>query len=337
LNRPVEIIAGERVLVSRTDRIGDLILAVPFLETLKLRFPDIAIEALVSDYAAPVLEHNPHIGNIIPLDRERLEIDNTYRRELLVQLRERQYKTAVILYPERNITFLLWKAGIDNRLGSGRRLHSIFFNKRLNHSRKTSIKHECDYNLDFLAFFKPGETVLNPRVYLSNQEIVAARQLLATRGISEPFVIIHPGSGGSAENWPLEYYLSLYSCLTSLGIEVALTGSNTEMNIIEEASRGLALNPKSLAGATDLRTLAAILSLAQVVVAGSTGPLHLAAAVQTKVVGLYPSKKLISPLRWGPRGPGHIILQTPNDSAGMKSISIKTAEDAILRLLKKAE
>ncbi len=58
-----------------------------------------------------------------------------------------------------------------------------------------------------------------------------------------------------------------------------------------------------------MRTLAAVLSLATVVVANSTGPLHLAAAVGTSVVGLYPGKRVMSPRRWGPLGKNHRVIQ----------------------------
>ena len=63
-----------------------------------------------------------------------------------------------------------------------------------------------------------------------------------------------------------------------------------------------------ITGQTDLRTLAAVLSQASTVVANSTGPLHLAVAVGTRVVGLYPSKKAMSPVRWGPLGEGHRLI-----------------------------
>jgi len=313
LSKHIELKPGDRVLISRTDRLGDLILALPFVETMKKRYPECRIDVLASLYASPILENNPNIDKIMRVQNDMLWSDNLYKKDLLHKIRLGDYKAVVVLYPEKHISQLLYKAEVPVRVGTARRFQSVYFNTHITHSRKENKKHEFEYNLDFLEFFRDGETVDAPHVYLLEKERRNARRVLKKVDVETPFVVIHPGSGGSAERWPLERFVDLYRKLTDSGVPVVLSGSEEEGQKINQHFQKLGLTPKDITGQTDLRTLAAVLSLAKVVVANSTGPLHLAAAVGTSVVGLYPSRKAMSPRRWGPVGAFHKVMQPPTD------------------------
>ncbi len=311
----IDISPGDRILISRTDRLGDLILALPLAETIKLRYPDCQVDVLPSLYASPILEGNPRIDKIVRVQNDQLKSSKLYRKDLLHRLRMNNYKAVVALYPERQICRLFHKAGIPFRVGTVGRFHSVFFSHHLFHTRKANKKHECEYNLDFLEFFKDGETVTRPTVYPAEKDLRNARRVLNEAGIGENFVVLHPGSGGSADRWPLSKFIELYGNLESSGLEVVISGSDDEGKLIEKAAKDFDLEVRHIAGETDLRTLAAVLSLSNTVVANSTGPLHLAVAVGTKVVGLYPGKRIMSPVRWGPLGDGHQVIQPPGSES----------------------
>ncbi|SYZ74083.1 putative ADP-heptose-LPS heptosyltransferase [Candidatus Zixiibacteriota bacterium] len=334
MNRLIDLEPSDKIIVCRTDRIGDLILAVPFIETLKTRYPGVSVEVMASDYAAPILKYNPYVDAVFSIDHALLKADVNYRKSFLKRLRESGYRVAAALYPERHISFFLWKAAVPVRIGSGRRLHSIFFNRHLYHSRNAAEKHESEYNLDFLEFFKSGPLIKEPRLYLKPEEIKSAQALLTSKGIEPPFVVLHPGTGGSTETWPPDNFFALYSDLQKAGVQTLLTGSKAEIPMITDGARRAGIEPVSLAGETDLRSLAAVLSLADVVVANSTGPLHLAAATGTRVVGLYPQRRVMAPLRWGPIGTGHCIIQPERPAMGMNTIAVDKVRSAVLAKLK---
>lgn len=339
MSKIIDIKPGDRILISRTDRLGDLILALPLVETLKVRYPECSIEVLASLYASPILENNDRIDKIMRVQNEQLWTNKLYKKDLLHRFKMADYRAVIALYPEKHVSQLFYKAGIPIRIGTGRRFHSAYFTNRLMHTRKSNSKHEYEYNLDFLEFFRNGETVAAPRVYPTDKETRNALRILKLAGVESPFVVLHPGSGGSAERWPLERFLQTREELTQAGIQVVLTGSEDERKAIEKIS-GSSLSPlKTIAGETDLRTLAAVLSLAGVVVANSTGPLHLAAAVGTRVVGLFPSKKVMSPRRWGPVGERHAVLQPSmancqcpgNECQCMETIGVETVAQKVLK------
>ncbi len=311
MSKQVELNPGDNILISRTDKLGDLILALPFVETIKVRYPECRVDVLTSLYASPILENNPRIDRIVRVQNDQLLIDKLYKKDLLYRIRQGDYKVVVALYPERQISHLFNKAEIPTRIGTSGRFHSVFFNVHLIHSRKANKKHEYEYNLDFLQFFKYGETIYKPQVYLVDKEINNAYRILSNVGIKDKFVVLHPGTKGSAEQWPIGSFLDLYQMLEKSGLDVVISGSEGEGAKIGEVANRKGIKIRDITGETDLRTLAAVLSLATVVVANSTGPLHLSAAVGTRVVGLYPVKKIMSPRRWGPVGKYHKVIQPP--------------------------
>lgn len=305
----LDIQPGDRLLVSRTDRLGDLVLALPLVETLKARFPDCVVDVLASLYASPILENNPSIDRIVRVQNDQLVASRHYRKELEQRIRKGNYKAAIVLYPERHISRLLYRAEVPVRIGTAGRFHSVFFTHRLLHSRKANKKHESEYNLDFMAYFCDGVTITRPAVYPTDKELRNAQRVIKECGVDGPFVVVHPGSGGSAERWPMVRFVELYDRLSRNRRVAIVTGSDIEGDDVKTVAgeRGVVL--REITGRTDLRTLAAVLSLATVVVANSTGPLHLAVAVGTRVVGLYPGREIMSPVRWGPVGVGHRVLQ----------------------------
>ncbi len=310
MNKPIQLQDGDKVLISRTDKLGDLVLALPFIESFKTRYPNVKVDVIASLYASPILEHNDSINKILRVQNDQLFTNNLYRKDLLQKIVKEKYKIVIVLYPERQISRLYYKAEIPLRIGTAGRFHSIFFNTRLLHSRKKNIKHESKYNLDFMSFFKDGVVETIPKVYLTDKDIASAKKILQNAGIKDDFIVLHPGSGGSAEVWSSKRFIQLYKKLEKQGKGVVVSGSDKEGDLFDTLSNTMGFpDLNKITGNTDLRSLAAVLSLAKVVVANSTGPLHLAVAVGTKTVGLYPSKKSMSPTRWGPLGKGHIVLQ----------------------------
>ncbi|MFH1686211.1 MAG: glycosyltransferase family 9 protein [bacterium] len=338
--RELELEPGDRILISRTDRLGDLILALPFVASIKARYPECQVDVVASLYASPILENNNRIDGILRVLNKQLITDRFYRKDFLNKVKAAEYKLVVALYPERHISRVFYKAGIPIRIGTAGRFHSVFYNKHLFHSRKSNAKHEAEYNLDFLRFFRDGATVDRPRVYPTQKELDNARRVLDSKGIRDRFIVLHPGSGGSAERWPLGRFLELHESLVGRRYQVVITGSEPEGEMIGTACRERGIEPRKICGDTDLRTLAAMLSLANVVVANSTGPLHLAVAVGTKVLGLYPGKAVMSPSRWGPLGRHDRVLVPelqechcpPGRCRCMLTISAERAADEVEKL-----
>ncbi len=336
MSRLISLDPGDRILVSRTDRLGDLILALPVVESLAQRFPEVSIDVMASLYASPVLDYQPHIRKVWRLQSSQLRKSGAYRKDLLARIRREEYRAVLILYPQRLVAKLLYDAEIPLRLGTAGRFHSVFFNEHVYHSRKKNLKHESEYNLDFLELFADGPTVTAPRLVTTEREQRYARRVLDEAGIGDNYLILHPGSGGSSETWPVEKFIELAEHLDDT--QIVFTGSRDDAPIQELLPGSLRKRSATMIGTTDMRTLSAIIAGAETVVANSTGPLHLAAALGRRVVGLYSAKPGMAPIRWGPLGTGHEVLTPiaadgePDPSQPLSGLAIERVLEAVSRI-----
>jgi heptosyltransferase-3 len=123
--------------------------------------------------------------------------------------------------------------------------------------------------------------------------------LLSTSQIN---LILHPGSKGSAREWGLPNFSALVHILPAEKFRIFVTGSAAEGESMKDLFDA---HPQlhNLCGKFSLDELIAFIAKADGLVAASTGPLHIAAALGRKVVGLYPPIRPMDPGRWAPIGP----------------------------------
>jgi ADP-heptose:LPS heptosyltransferase len=122
----------------------------------------------------------------------------------------------------------------------------------------------------------------------------------------EPFVVVHPGASVPARAWAPERNAALVDALVEAGRRVVVTGGPGEHLLTELVAGEPRPEVLDLGGRTDLAELACVLSQAEVVVVGNTGPAHLAAAVGTPVVSLF--APVVPAVRWRPWGVPHVLL-----------------------------
>ena len=115
------------------------------------------------------------------------------------------------------------------------------------------------------------------------------------------FIVMHPGSGGSARDWSIEKFAMLGDALQKNNdLRVVLTGGKNEKDLAASLVSKMTSKPVNYAGTFSLQELAALFKRASVFISNSTGPLHIASIVGTPVVAFYPPIIQCSPKRWGP-------------------------------------
>jgi heptosyltransferase III len=222
---------------------------------------------------------------------------------MLKEIRQMHFDTAVAAFPRFRIALLLWLCGIPMRIGSGYRWYSFLFNKRVYEHRKTAEKHEAEYNLSLVKVLgcKIPEK-LETRLVITEQEKRIAQEIRLKLGFAsdEPVVLLHPGSGGSARDWKSERFIELAEKLEKQGLSVVVSGGKEEEILVNEIARNAGSSVKPFISTLRLKEFAAFIQTAKLFIANSTGPLHIAAAVGTPVIGFYPPIPVMSPKRWGP-------------------------------------
>lgn len=292
--------APRSILVTRTDALGDLVLTLPVVRALRNRFPDARIDLLVRPYAEPVARAALDVDRVWTWTPEMAEHPRTRGR---ARLEETGCDMVVYGFPGRDVVLAGQAAGIPLRLGSGRRLHTLF---RLTHrnwdGRRDSGGHESWHGLRLLLPLGiQADRGYRKATYLSSSGTFSKVAEILD-GLGGPPVLLHPGSHGSAANWPPASFGELASALAERGHSVVFTGTEEEGRHFAEH---LPSHPliRSAFGRCDLAELMALQSQALVVVASSTGPLHTATALGTAGIGLYGPDAPEWAARWAPIGP----------------------------------
>lgn len=330
----------KRVLLCRTDAVGDLILTLPVARSLKAAHPEWVITLLTAKYTAPLLAGESYLDNVVAISKRSLE--NLSEVSALVRdLRRMNFDEAVLFFPRLSLALALYLAKIPVRIGTSRRGYSFLLNKRVKLQRKHSGKHELELNYELVEGYYGRLSRLEPQISVTADERTGASRMLAQAGIDEghPYVLIHPLSHGSAPNWPISRYAELAGRLAGEGCFVVVTGSSLEAGEISDLFGNLGNRVVCLAGQTDLPQLKGIIGRARLVVSGSTGPIHIAGAVGTFAVGIYPPESTLSPRRWGPRGSANKLFSpSVDDSKGevnalMASIAVEPVAEFIISRL----
>lgn len=302
----------KRILVVRADRIGDLINTTPLFRALKTRWPDAEITALVHPQSAPVLEHNPFVAAIWTDDAQGEHRGREGFWRQVRRIREERFDTALVAMARTRWVAMVRLAGIPNRLASTwRPSNTIWGVRSVPHRRTRDGRHESDYALDMARVLgvQIAAREFLPEVFVTDAETEQARAVLRGAGITGPPITVHPGFR-TGPNLPIGTYQEIAAGLAAAGHPVIITGASAEAPDIT-AAFGDIPGVFNLAGKFDLRGLAAVLRECALFVGGSTGPMHLAAAVGTPVVAAFCRFPAVHPRRWGPLGNEHRIVTVP--------------------------
>lgn len=305
-------------LVSRTDAIGDVVLTLPMCGRLKQLFPDCRVVLLGRTYTQAVAEACPWVDDFLNFDEL-----NALPEFEQVQLLQAQHADAILhVFPNKLLARLAYKARIPLRIGTRNRLfHWLTCNRLMALSRRHSPLHEAQLNLQLLAPLHPEAELSLPEVaklvQLHSPEPLAPdwRQLLNQRQPTQLNVVLHPRSRGSAREWGLPHFGALARLLHAAGHRVFVTGTSAEGEELREwLTEHQPFLAADLTGRLTLPQLLAFLSEADGIVAGSTGPLHVAAALGRYTLGLYPPIRPMHPGRWAPLGPhaGYLVFDRPD-------------------------
>jgi ADP-heptose:LPS heptosyltransferase len=327
------------ILVCRTDAIGDSLMTLPVVTALKKALPHTRVTFLASMYAADIIENQAGVDEVWRYDRSGEHRGITGRRTLSRRIAQAEFDAALLVFPDRRVSWAIFTAGVPCRVGTGRRWWSFLYTHPVRVSRAQGGRHEADYNLDLVRRMGLHAELEAPRLLLEPDAVVWAKSFLhRSDDAAESWVAVHPGGHGSAANWPPMRYRALVQRLVTFpGVKVLLTGSPAEREILAEAAAGCSPGPLVVEQSISLKQLAALLSQVNVFVSGNTGPMHIAAGVGTPTVSFFPPAGVTGPGRWRPLGNTSILLSPPDHggNVNMLDVSVEQAEQSIAGLLKK--
>ncbi|MGA3014727.1 MAG: glycosyltransferase family 9 protein [Bacteroidales bacterium] len=290
-----------RIIISRTDNLGDVILTLPMAGILKQHYPGLKIIFLGKKYTKPIIDACVHIDEFLDWEELDKKLESGLRTETTNELKA---DAIIHVFPVKKIQKLAKIAGIPVRIGTSHRSYSwLYCNKLIHYSRKNSNLHEAQLNLKLL---KPlGIT----REYTLT-EIPGFYGLTRIPSLSNIFpphperfnLILHPKSKGSAREWGTDNYSSLIGLLPEDKFNIFVTGTKEEGEMMKDFLVKHQNRIHDLTGKLSLEEFLSFINSCDGLIAASTGPLHIAAALGKKAIGIYAPMRPIFPARWAPLG-----------------------------------
>ena len=273
----------KRIAILRLSALGDVCMVVPVIRTLQKALPQAHISWFISRPAYDLVKGLEGVEFIV-IDKPRSLFD-------YLRLR-RQFKNArfdVLLAMQAALrTNLIYpfikapiKIGFDNsRARDGQRW---FTNLQIPFAQQ----HLMDSFLSFAEAIGVTEKVIEWDLPVTEQDRQWAKQQLPEG--DSPLLVINPAASKPERNWPAKRYAEIIKLMQQRGVRILLTGGPhpVEKDLIAEIKQQLEFSVPDCSGETSPKQLAAILACADCVLAPDTGPVHMAVAVGTPVIGLY--------------------------------------------------
>lgn len=305
-----------RVLINRTDAIGDTLLTLPMVEKIKSDFPDAIIGLIVSNRSAdyiPLIHGIDHYWVINKTDSMYSKLKKS--NEIINEFRPDTY---FFVGGTQVPTFISWLKRVPFRGGLVSKVPSILFlNKGIRQSRSIVAMHESDYNLNLLNslgtnFLEKDRDKFGPKFQLVDSEVAISIKNLFNDKPQKDFIVIHPGMTGHTLNWSSRNYGRLIERLKKLynnkyQFVVSFTPSDEQylvglIDYLKNSDLRDLFNEVIFYDGTvhGLREYIHMLSKSSLFIGPSTGTTHIANLLKVPQVSIYSPIKVQSSMRWGP-------------------------------------
>jgi heptosyltransferase-2 len=301
----------KRILIIRTDRIGDVVLSTPVIKALRDAYPNAYIAMMVRPYTAEILQGNPYLDKIILYDKKGRHKNWLFSFRFARQLKKERFDLAVILHPTNRVHIISYLAGIRQRLGYNRKM-GFLLNRRIEHNKQKGRRHESEYCLDLVRVLGIAPRQKDLFMPLNPASEAWAEAFLQKQGIKESdrLLFIHPGASCPSKIWPPERFAESADRLAEkYQFKVLLLGDKKDLEIAQRVEKEARHPLINLAGRTSLSQLASLFRRGDLFISNDSGPVHIASAVGLPVISIFGrNQEGLSPLRWRPLGENNRVL-----------------------------
>ena len=278
------------ILITRHDKIGDFVTSLPLYYVVKKSNPHAKVYALVSKVNLELAKQVGFIDEVILYDKDHFWAT-------LRNIRAANISISISAYIDTQIGWMLFLSGIKTRIAPATKLAQLFFNKTLKQKRSLVEKTEVEYNLD-LAKLLDEKIDLNyktPLLKLDNKQKFRNSNQLASQRI----VLFHPGYGGSSDgNLTLEDYLKLAKVVRNLtNVQVVWVFGPDDLDA-KDKIKGLIPDSDIIHHPSTLLDYCYLIRDSELLISTSTGPMHLAGALNVKTVSFFGNSLFASSKRW---------------------------------------
>lgn len=311
--------AINKILVRAPNWVGDAVLSIAALRELRHLLPDAQLTIVSRPGTADIFMEADFVDEVLNYDRHGLASGWKQARAW----RQKQFDLALLLQNAFDAAAIAFLAGVPIRVGYDTQRRGFLLTHSIPVPAWKDERHEIFYYLHIVnelerkLLGKEPVGTAEPRFGLdiSEKRKQPARTFLLEHGVnlSKPLVLLCPGSVNSrAKRWPAERYAELSDKLAASGATSALIGSTGEIDVSRDVADLARQRPIVLTGQTSVAEVAALISIADVLITNDTGPAHIGTAVGTPTLVIFGPT---NPLTTRPFSATGEIIRHPPDCA----------------------
>lgn len=292
-----------KVVVRATNWVGDAVMSLPALRTLRQVFPRAEMALIARPWVADLYARESCIDRIILCPPEK---GWSARRKFAARLRKDRFDCAVLLQNAFDAALMAWMAGIPERIGYKRDGRGPLLTRAIAVPEPGDIpRHERFYYLELLRRaglieHLPGDSAI--RLEGTDCAQSSGRERLKALGISGTVIGISPGAAyGNAKRWLPERFAEAAECVRPAAGAVVLFGSASERELCGRVASSIhALPVHNLAGKTTLGEFIDLAAACRIFLTNDSGAMHIASALGVPTVAVFGATDDITT---GPAGP----------------------------------
>jgi lipopolysaccharide heptosyltransferase II len=293
-----------RVLLIRLRLIGDVVLSTPVIRALRRAFPDAAITYLVERDAAAVVIGNPHLDEVMIVERTRGLARLVDDLRLARRLRRRRFDVVIDMHGGPRSSWLAFATGAPQRIGYDMPGRQWMYTRVVPRPRELRPRHSVLNQWDLLSAVDgwpgdephPGRDAVEMPLDDAADQRTAERLNIAGVQPNDELIVIHVSANNPFRRWPEPAFIELVAALASASPNRRLVLSSGPSD--KTAARRIAQGARAVLGAPsasrildfgefDLMELRALIARSRLFIGGDTGPLHVAATTATPIVAVY--------------------------------------------------
>ena len=284
------------ILLIRLSSLGDIVLTSPAIRAVRQHFPQAHIAMLVGKQFADLLTENPHLDEVITFDRKAGNKDTGQMRRVIRLLRERRFDLVIDFQRKFRTSLLGYLSGAKCRVGYHQpngALCTVRVPDRSNRAVRAGRMSSAPAINRYFALLHPigvKATDKTLELFITAADRAFSHEIMATKGIAadQPKVGLFPGAAWKLREWMPDRFAAIGDrAAKQFDAQVLLFGGPVERELVQQIGNLMTTAAIPLAGTLRIRQLAALIEQCDLFVTNDTGPMHIAAAMQTPTVALF--------------------------------------------------
>jgi heptosyltransferase II len=334
-----------KILIRGTNWIGDAILTLPAIASIRATYPQAHIAVLAKPWLADVYRIFSAADEVIVYEKKHDNALGVF--SLARRLKEKKFDAAILLQNAIEAAIIVRSAGIPIRAGYDSDGRGILLTHRVVRSKEIRKAHQVDYYLEMVKAL--GCISINKKMKLETKiNHHDAQDILKKHitGDQKPVVGIAPGATyGPAKKWfPARFAAVADRIADTFDCRVILLGGKSEMETTEEVCKFARNSLINLAGRTSLKEAIYLISQCRLFISNDSGLMHVAGALNIPTIAIFGST---NPVTTAPVGNQSLVIRQevscspclkktcPIDFRCMELISVDNVFNAACNLLEK--